>query len=325
MRNLSSDQIHNRSVIYEENGVSIDEDIKKHYPTRQDNVFQILKIASQICSTRVPLLITGESGIGKETLAKAIHIAGNREKGRFIVASCSNLPANFFDMDIFKADFCTLMLDEITELSPTLQLKLLRVLKEQELGAANCRGTALCTRIIACTNKNLANEVNAQKFRNDLFFKLQVAHLKLPPLRDRPLDIDFYSEIFLNEFNVQFSKNTKLSQSAKQLLRTYTWPGNIRELHHVLQKCVLFSRSEYIGSEDLHMVRTNSRTETALGEPLPQVTISELEQRLILQTLRRMNGNRTHTAKALGISLRALRYKLNELVDCGYEVEGKNK
>ena len=143
-------------------------------------------------------------------------------------------------------------------------------------------------------------------------------------MRQRLVDIDFYSEIFLREFNIQFSKNVQLSPTAKQALRTYTWPGNTRELRNVIQRSVLLSTRDYIGVEELHLMKANSRTEVAMGDPLPQVTLMELEQRLILQTLRRMNGNRTHTAKALGISLRALRYKLNELVECGYEVEGKN-
>lgn len=319
----------------------IEEEIQKHYQTRDEKVCQIIKMVSQIATKKVPILITGESGTGKEILAKAIHLASHQEKGRFIVANCNNLPVNFFDMDIFHVqknqmnssqinalrpvDFCTLVLDEISDLNPVLQLKFLRTLKEQDSNSMHGhRGSAVDARIIACSNKNLVCEVGAQRFRNDLFFKLQVIHIELPPLRERLLDIDCYAELFVQEFNMQFSKNVRISQAAKQCLRTYTWPGNIRELKNVIQRCVLLAKSDCIEVEDLQMIRTNSRTEIALGETLPQVTLMELEQRLILQTLRRMNGNRTHTAKALGISLRALRYKLNELVDCGYEVEGKN-
>ena len=318
-----------------------EEEILRHYPTRDEKVFKLLEVARTIAPTRVPVLITGESGTGKETFAKAIHIAGGRDRGRFVVASCASIPTNFFEMEIFNTqktahdynqmnsgrvhETCSLMLDEVTELDPSMQLKLLKVLKEQELNKGAIRkGTAADARIIACSNRNLQDEVNAQRFRNDLFFKLHVIHLEVPPLRNRPVDIDFYSEISLREFNLQFSKNVQLSPTGKQALRTYTWPGNIRELRNVIQRSVLLATRDYIGVEDLHLIRANSRTEVAMGEPLPQVTLRELEQRLILQTLRRMNGNRTHTAKALGISLRALRYKLNELVECGYEVEGKN-
>lgn len=318
-----------------------EEEMLRHYPTRDEKVFKLLEVARTIAPTKVPVLITGESGTGKETFAKSIHIAGGRERGRFVVASCASVPANFFEMEIFNTqknnhdynqmsngriyETCSLMLDEITELDASMQLKLLRVLKEQDLNKGAIRkGTAADARIIACSNRNLQDEVNAQRFRNDLFFKLHVIHLEIPPLRARPVDIDFYSEISLREFNLQFSKNVQLSPTAKQALRTYTWPGNIRELRNVIQRSVLLATRDYIGVEDLHLIRANSRTEVAMGEPLPQVTLRELEQRLILQTLRRMNGNRTHTAKALGISLRALRYKLNELVECGYEVEGKN-
>jgi DNA-binding NtrC family response regulator len=330
----------NMPLVESETRIS-EEEMLRHYPTRDEKVFKLLEVARTIAPTRVPVLITGESGTGKETFAKAIHIAGGRERGRFVVASCASIPSNFFEMEIFNTqkanhDFnqlnsgrmyetCSLMLDEVTELDPTMQLKLLKILKEQDLNKGAIRkGTAADARIIACSNRNLQDEVNAQRFRNDLFFKLHVIHLDLPPLRSRPVDIDFYSEICLREFNLQFSKNVQLSPTGKQALRTYTWPGNIRELRNVIQRSVLLATRDYISVEDLHLIRANSRTEVAMGEPLPQVTLRELEQRLILQTLRRMNGNRTHTAKALGISLRALRYKLNELVECGYEVEGKN-
>jgi DNA-binding NtrC family response regulator len=315
-----------------------DEEILRNFPTRDEKMYKVLEIARTVAPTRVPVLITGESGTGKETLSKAIHIVGGKDRGRFVVASCSNLPSNFFEMEIFTAarshhDFgmarqpesCTLMLDEVTELDAAMQLKLLRILKEQDVNkGAVRRGTAADARIIACSHANLQDEVNAQRFRNDLFFRLHVIHLEILPLRHRTVDVDFYSELFLREFNQQFSKNVQLSPTAKQALRTYTWPGNVRELRNVLQRSVLLATKDYISVDELHLMKANSRTEVAMAEALPQITLRELEQRLILQTLRRMNGNRTHTAKALGISLRALRYKLNELVECGFEVEGKN-
>lgn len=315
-----------------------EEEMLRHFPTRDEKMYKILEVARTVAPTKVPVLITSESGCGKETLAKAVHIAGGRERGRFISASSPNLPANFFEMDLFNSprnqgefgqnrqfETCTLLLDDITELEATLQVKLLKILKEQDVNKGVIRrGTAADARIIACTNKNLQDEVNAGRFRNDLFFKLHVIHLEIPGLRQRTVDIDFYSELFLREFNMQFSKNVQLSPTAKQALRTYTWPGNVRELRSVMQRSVLLSTKDYIGVEELHLMKANSRTEVAMADALPQITLKELEQRLILQTLRRMNGNRTHTAKALGISLRALRYKLNELVECGYEVEGKN-
>ena len=316
-----------------------DEEILKHFPTRDEKVFKILEVARTVAPTKVPILIEGESGTGKETLAKAIHIAGGRDRGRFVVATCTNIPANFFEIELFtnprgQSEFgnvprpneiCSLMLDEVADLDAAMQLKLLRVLKEQDATRGAVRkGTALDARIIACTNRNLQDEVNAQRFRNDLYFKLHVIHLEIPPLRCRTVDIDFYSEIFVREFNSQFSKNIQLSPTAKQALRAYSWPGNIRELRNILQRSILLATKDYISVEELHLMKSNSRTEVALAEALPQITLRELEQRLILQTLRRMNGNRTHTAKALGISLRALRYKLNELVEAGFEVEGKN-
>lgn len=332
-RGLNSSQMLNSETRISE------EEMLRHFPTRDEKMYKLLEVARTVAPTKVPILISGESGTGKETLAKSIHIAGGRERGRFVVASCSNLPANFFEMDLFNAgrpgnefgmaprphETCSLMLDEVTELDGSMQLKLLRILKEQDLNKGVIRrGTAADARIIACSHKNIQDEVNASRFRNDLLFKLHVIHLDIPALRSRTVDIDFYSELCLREFNMQFSKNVQLSPTAKQALRTYTWPGNVRELRNIMQRSVLLATKDYIGVEELHLMKANSRTEVAMSDALPQITLRELEQRLILQTLRRMSGNRTHTAKALGISLRALRYKLNELVECGYEVEGKN-
>jgi len=316
-----------------------EEDMLHHFPSRDEKIYKILEIVRTVAPTKVSVLIAGESGTGKETLSKALHIASGPNRGRLIVANCANLPQNFFEMDLFNntnrmghdyapsrpAECGTLMFDEITALDSTLQVKLLKILRDQDSNKGLIRrGTLADARIVACTQKNLEDEVNAGRFRSDLYFKINVISLELLPLRKRLVDIDFYAELFLREFNVQFSKSVQLSPTAKQALRAYTWPGNVRELRSLIQRSVLLTTKDYINVEELHLIRSNSRTEVAMSDALPHITLRELEQRLILQTLRRMNGNRTHTAKALGISLRALRYKLNELVDCGYEVEGKN-
>ena len=335
----SHESVADGSVLETSSNATAVENLRRNYPTRDENVLKLIEISSTVISTKLPFLISGESGTGKEMFSKAIHIASGAGKGRFVVANSSSIPENFFEMELFplmrakngynfqppeKENF-TLMLNEIGDLSTALQFKLLRILEEQDGNKFRPQiGSAVDARIIACTNKNMQDEVNSKRFRNDLFFKLQVIHLTLPPLRQRISDIDLCSEIFLREFNSQFSKNTQLSQTAKQSLRAYTWPGNIRELKNVIQHSVLLASKDQISAEDLHLLHTNSRTEVAMEDALPHVTLRVLEQRLILQTLRRLSGNRTHTAKALGISLRALRYKLNELVECGYEVEGKN-
>ena len=200
-----------------------EEEMLRNFPTRDEKMYKLLEVARTVAPTKVPTLVTGESGTGKETLAKAIHIAGGRDRGRFIVASCANLPQNFFEMDLFTTarnpndygmnrvpETCTLMLDEVTELDANMQAKLLKILKEQDLNkGAIRRGTAADARVIACSNKNLQDEVNAGRFRGDLFFKLHVIHLEIPSIRARTVDIDFYSELFLREFNMQFSKNVQ--------------------------------------------------------------------------------------------------------------------
>lgn len=312
--------------------------MSKHYPTRSDNVKKLFDVVYKILPTNVPALITGEHGVGKEKFAKAIHISHNKEKSRFIEANCSNLPANFFELELFGIpktyfsdtepnlpqyfDVCTLMLDEVTNLDKHLQFTLLRVLREQEKNSQTRQhtGTAIDARIIACSVKNLQVEVNAGRFNAELLSKLNVIHIEIPPLRNRIADIDLYADIFLEVFNRQYNKKIMLTPAAKQALRQYTWPGNVSELKNILHRAALLGNQE-IDCSDLQWINVNTPTEIAMSTPLPQITVHELEQRLILQTLRRFNGNRTHTARALGISLRTLRYKLKELVDFGYNIE----
>lgn len=314
--------------------------MSKHFPTKDEIVLGLFETVQKIVPTKIPILIIGERGVGKEKFSKTIHIASGKSKGRFIEANCANLPINFFEMELFGTqktyfsdtepmtpqyfDVCTLMLDEVTNLDKHLQFNLLKVLKEQDKYLQNPAhtGTAIDARIIACTSKNIQIEVNAGRFNAELFSKLNIIQIEIPPLRLRPKDINLYIEIFLAEFNAQYAKSIALTSSAKQALRQYTWPGNTRELRNVLHRAVLL-HSHDVACEDLEWLNINTPTEIAMSIPLPQITVAELEQYLILQTLRRHNGNRTHTAKALGISLRALRYKLKELLKYGYEIEIK--
>ena len=312
--------------------------MSKHYPTRDESVKKLFDVAYKVLSTNIPILVTGEHGVGKEKFAKAMHIAHDRVKSRFIEANCGNLPTNFFELELFGIpktyfsdtepqlpqyfDVCTLMLDEVTNLDKHLQFSLLRVLREQDKspGTRFHTGTSLDARIIACSVKNLQVEVNAGRFNAELLSKLNVIQIEIPPLRNRITDIDLYAEMFIAEFNQQYSKKVLLTPAAKQALRQYTWPGNIRELKNILHRAALLGNDE-IDCTDLQWINVNTPTEIAMSSPLPQITVHELEQRLILQTLRRFNGNRTHTAKALGISLRTLRYKLKELTEFGYDIE----
>lgn len=316
--------------------------LSKNFPTKDENIWKLFEIVRPLIPTKVPILLTGEHGVGKEKFAKAIHIASGRSKSRFIEANCANLPQNFFEMELFGIsntyfsdiqsnhgnyfEVCTLMLDEVTNLDRHLQFNLLSVLKEQQkfLNQSTHTGRAVDARIIACSTKNLQIEVTAGRFSAELLSKLNIIHLEIPPLRMRPFDIDLYSELFFNEFKLQYSRQSILTASAKQALAQYTWPGNLDELKNVLHRAVLLHQNE-IKCENLQWININTPTEIAMAISLPQITIAELEQYLILQTLRRHNGNRTHTAKALGISLRALRYKIKELLEYGYEILGSNK
>jgi len=316
--------------------------MSKNFPTLDKNIKKLFNVVNKILPTNISVLLTGEHGVGKEKFAKAIHVAHNQIKSRFIEANCSNLPTNFFELELFGVpkthfldsetvtpqyfEICTLLLDEVTNLDKHLQFALLRVLREQEKNSQKRRytGTALDARVIACSIKNLQAEVNAGRFNAELFSKLSVIHIEIPSLRNRMADIDLYADMFINEFNTQYNKHVKLTITAKQSLRQYTWPGNIRELKNILHRATLLGNTE-IDCTDLKWINVNTPTEIAMSTPLPQVTVHELEQRLILQTLRRYNGNRTHTAKALSISLRTLRYKLKELIDFGYDINCDNE
>lgn len=316
--------------------------LSKNFPTNHESILKLFDIIRPVIPTKVPILITGEHGVGKEKLAKAIHIASGRSKSRFIEANCANLPQNFFDMELFGIskhyfsdiqsaqvqyfEVCTLMLDEVTHLNKHLQFGLLCVLKEQEklLNQQTHTGKAVDARIIVCSTKNLHIEVNAGRFNSELLSKLNIIHLDIPPLRSRLSDLELYTQIFLNEFNVQYSKRCFLTISARQALEQYRWPGNLHELKNIIHRAVLLHSGE-IKCENLEWININTPTEIAMTIPLPQITIAELEQYLILQTLRRHGGNRTHTAKALGISLRALRYKIKELLENGYEVSSNKE
>ena len=298
----------------------------------------VLRDASLIAPSETRVLITGESGVGKEVLADIIHAWSARASGPMIKVNCAAIPETLLESELFghergaftgahaqrigrfeEASTGTIFLDEIAEMSPALQAKLLRVTQDgrfQRIGANKEIQTS--ARIIAASNRNLEDEVKGGRFREDLFYRLNVVELNIPPLRERREDILPLASRFIEEFA---KGRARFSETVATCLEGYPWPGNVRELRNAMERAVLLSRSELILPEHLP-----ARVQAAGGEkPVREVGDRErlegIERNAILQALKQHDFNRTETAKSLGISRRALLYKLQRFREQGYKVE----
>ena len=293
--------------------------------------------ASLIAPSESRVLITGESGVGKEVLADVIHGWSARAGGPLVKVNCAAIPENLLETELFghekgaftsavaqrigrfeEANGGTIFLDEIGDMSPPLQSKLLRVTQN---GCFNRVGSnrewQTNTRILAATNKNLEEQVKAGSFREDLFYRLNVVELNLPALRERLEDVLPLANHFLAEFS---QGKARLSAAVVAGLARYAWPGNVRELRNAMERAALLSRGEMILPEHLP-----ARVRAAVESPVPAefpdaLRLEEIERQAILQGLREHQQNRTETAKALGISRRALIYKLQRFREQGFEV-----
>ena len=299
----------------------------------------VLRDASLIAPSETRILITGESGVGKEVLADVIHSWSTRAGGPMIKVNCAAIPETLLESELFghergaftgahaqrigrfeEASTGTIFLDEIAEMSQALQAKLLRVTQDgrfQRIGSNKEIQTG--ARIIAASNRNLEDEVKGGRFREDLFYRLNVVELNIPPLRERREDILPLAGRFIEEFA---KGKARFSETVAACLETYPWPGNVRELRNAMERAVLLSRSELILPEHLP-----ARVREAAGlDATPRKTFEperweEIERNAILQALKQHHFNRTETAKALGISRRALLYKLQRFREQGYKVE----
>jgi transcriptional regulator with PAS, ATPase and Fis domain len=312
------------------------------FPAADEKMLRIHEIIQQIKDTNVSVLVSGESGTGKEVIAQSIHNASNRSDQAFVAVNCAALPTNLLESELFgyeKGAFTgahqrhigkfelatngTLLLDEITEMDLGLQAKLLRALQEKEIERIGGNGpVSVNTRIIATTNRDIVKAVTEGKFRQDLFYRLYVIHMEVPPLRQRTRDIEMLANHFLGNFAREFNKQgVTFSPDAKAKLMGHTWPGNVRELQNVIQRAVLLANGSIITAnelpieEDRSMDATEWKTQMPIGRPL-----KDLETAFILETLKHHQGNRTHAARTLGISLRTLRNKINEYTAEGFEV-----
>ncbi|WP_235203271.1 sigma-54-dependent transcriptional regulator [Candidatus Magnetobacterium casense] len=292
---------------------------------------RILQIASEISTSDTTVLIYGESGTGKELIARHIHRHSHRKDKPFVAVNCAAIPDNLMESELFgheKGSFTgaterkigkfelandgTILLDEIGEMSMGLQAKLLRVLQEKEIDRVGGRHTIpINIRVLATTNRDLYKESTEGNFREDLYYRLSVFPIHVPPLRERADDIIPLSEHFIKKFSALLGKELKgLNRDAAAFLEAKQWRGNIRELENVIHRAVLLSKGEFITTDDF-MCDTDAPVATMAVDNSAK-GIKEMEKDLILKTLKDVSGNKTKAAKILGVSVRTIRNKLNE-------------
>jgi DNA-binding NtrC family response regulator len=288
----------------------------------------MLALARRVAQTDATVLIQGETGTGKELLARFIHRQSGRAEGPFVAVNCAALPETLIESELFgheKGSFTgatgrragrfeaasggTLLLDEVTEIPLSLQAKLLRALQEGEVvRVGSSHPISVDVRVIAITNRDLRKEVAEARFRQDLFYRLNVVSLQPPALRDRAGDILLLGRHFLGKYaGLYRSRAQAFSGEAMQRLLAYAWPGNVRELDNVVQRAVILCTDAEIRPDDIVLEETPLETPTVGGR-----TMTEVQRDVILGTLARLNGNRTHTAKALGVTVRTIRNHLRK-------------
>jgi DNA-binding NtrC family response regulator len=307
-----------------------------HIIGRSEKIRQVLEMVSSISDVSANVLVVGESGTGKELVARAIHYGGNRSRCPFIPVNCAAIPENLLESELFgylrgaftdakkdrkglfhEASGGSLFLDEISEIASSLQAKLLRVIEDKEvrpLGAN--RGEKIDVRLIAATNRPLDVLVNEGNFRKDLFYRLNVVRIDLPPLRERREDIPDLVEHFVCKFAAETGrKKTGVTDEALSILVQYSWPGNIRELEHTVERAVLLGKNAKITPADLPLdVLTRSGSEASLAEALSKgCTLRDLEHEYIKRVLESTGGNKTEAAAILGVDRTTLYRKLDEL------------
>jgi len=294
---------------------------------------QVFETVRQVAPSRATVLITGETGTGKELIAKAIHNFSPRKNAAFIAVHAAALPTSLLESELFGhekgaftgaverrigrfelADGGTLFLDEVGELEAQMQVKLLRVLEErafERVGGA--KTLQVDVRLVAATNKQLKKLVSEGKFRDDLFYRLSVVTVDLPPLRERRDDVPLLVKAFLNEFSRENGKQVReLTPEALNVLLAYDWPGNVRELRNAIEQMVVLARAERLTVRDVPATIRGGADLTRINVVRTGMTVEDAERQLIVQALKELDGNRTKAAQKIGISRRTLHRKLKQ-------------
>jgi len=312
---------------------------EKLHPGRYDIITDdslmknLLDEAREIASSQASIFIQGESGTGKELFARYIHSHSDRKEEPFVAINCAALPETLLESELFGhekgaftgaisrkkgkfelANHGSILLDEISEMDYQLQSKLLRVLQEKEIDRlGGIAPIPLDVRIISTTNRDIETEIKEGRFREDLYYRLNIIPLHLPPLRERENDISLLAEAFIQKYNQIENKSVKgLTKEALLLLAQTPWKGNVRELENKIERATLICKNDLIDAEDLIIKTRGREKEIGLHTGSPMGSLKEMEQKAIFHTLDRTDGNRTHAAEILGITVRTLRNKLNE-------------
>jgi two-component system, response regulator FlrC len=334
---------------------------------RDGAMANVIRLADQVAGSDASILITGESGTGKEVMARYLHSKSTRAGKAFISINCAAIPENLLESELFghekgaftgaatrrvgkfeEANGGTLLLDEISEMDTRLQAKLLRAVQEREIDrVGGSKPVSIDIRVLATSNKNLQEEVKKGTFREDLLFRLNVVSLQLPPLRERPMDLDALAQHFIEKYSEANGVAVRpLAASTVQAIQSYPWPGNVRELENTMHRAVLLASGDEIlpdaimlpdGSKPGDYTAAPESSGTAVEDTTGQIqdssaimgastlvgrTVADVERDLIINTLTHCLGNRTHAATILGISIRTLRNKLKLYSDDGTPVPG---
>jgi two-component system response regulator FlrC len=293
---------------------------------------RLLTIAENIASSRASVLITGESGTGKELFARYIHTRSHRAARAFVAINCAAVPENLLESELFGyekgaftgadhrkpgkfelANNSTFLLDEVTEISLNLQAKLLRVIQEGEVERLGGNAPIkVNVRLIATSNRDLTAEMKQGRFRDDLFYRLNVIPLRIPPLRERKMDIEILAHHFLDLACEENGLQHKtMGETALAKLRSWPWPGNVRELKNVVERSALLQPALLLAAEDILLADHRPEVQPVESGLQAGMTVDEAEKLLILKTLEHTGQNRTRAAKMLGLSVRTLRNKLH--------------
>jgi len=304
---------------------------------KSEAMVAVFKTVAKIADFKTTVLVTGESGVGKELVARALHARSSRKNAPFVAINCGAIPENLLESELFghkkgaftdassdkrglfeEATGGTLLLDEIGELPLNLQVKLLRVLQEETIRRlGDARDVKVDVRIVAATHRDLSAEVKAGRFREDLFYRINVLHVAIPPLRERREDVPLLVDHFVAKNNARLGTHIRgVSAEARKILLEYGWPGNVRELENTIERAMVLCESDAVGAGDLpERVREALdpvQVQLRSGELSVKKTVAAVERILIGRALKKTGGNRTRAAELLEISHRALLYKIKD-------------